>query len=145
MTEKELWGLFIKKYHLPDCEYDAWAFGVDADQLAHLVVTGKKTATASAYPLYESEGEPLPEEGEYSVILDSRDEAVCIIRTTKVSVTPFDQVSEKHAFLEGEGNRTLDYWKSVHQDFFTEELQSAGMTFSPAAELVCEEFEVIYE
>ena len=140
MTAEEMWlagGL--------EGEYEAWCYGGNPDGLAELVRSGKKTATASAFACYEAEGEPLPRAGEYSVILDSRDEAVCIIRTTKVSVMPFDQVSEKHAFLEGEGDRTLDYWKSVHQDFFTEELQSAGMTFSPAAELVCEDFEVIYE
>ena len=36
---------------------------------------GVKTATASAYPMYALEKEPLPEAGEYSVILDSREQA----------------------------------------------------------------------
>ncbi len=140
MTAEELW-----KASGLEGEYSAWSFGDDADRLAELVRTGVKKATCSLLCFYESEGEPLPQAGEYSVILDSREEAVCIIRTTNVSVTTFDQVSEKHAFLEGEGDRTLDYWKRVHQAFFSEELLSAGKTFSSTAELVCEEFEVIYE
>ena len=140
MTAEELW-----KASGLEGEYSAWSFGDDADRLAELVRTGVKKATCSLLCFYESEGEPLPHAGEYSVILDSREEAVCIIRTTNVSVTTFDQVSEKHAFLEGEGDRTLDYWKRVHQAFFSEELLSAGKTFSSTAELVCEEFEVIYE
>ena len=140
MTAEELW-----KASGLEGEYSAWSFGDDADRLAELVRTGVKKATCSLLCFYESEGEPLPQAGEYSVILDSQEEAVCIIRTTNVSVTTFDQVSEKHAFLEGEGDRTLNYWKRVHQAFFSEELLSAGKTFSSTAELVCEEFEVIYE
>ena len=58
-------------------EYEAWAFGDAPDELAALVLSGRKTATASAYPVYEAEGEPLPKAGEYSVILDSGDNAVC--------------------------------------------------------------------
>ena len=39
--------------------YEAWAFGEAADELADLVLRGIKTATCSAYDLYEAEGEPL--------------------------------------------------------------------------------------
>ena len=49
-------------------EIDAWAFGVDADLLADLVLKGEKTATASAYDLYALEDEPLPQEETFDVI-----------------------------------------------------------------------------
>ena len=68
-----------------------------------------KTATCSAALLYELEQEEYPKEGDYSVILDSTGNAVCIIRTTKVSVLPFDLVSERHAWKEGEGDRSLEW------------------------------------
>ena len=126
-------------------EYEAWAYGADPDTLAELTRTGVKTATASAGPLYELEGEPLPRAGEYSVILDSRDQAVCIIRTTRVYTVPFDQVSAEQAYREGEGGRTLDYWRRVHEDFFRKELAGAGLEFSPDMPVVCEEFEVVFE
>lgn len=128
-----------------DDSYEAWTFGDDADKLAELAVQGVKTATSSAYALYEIEGESLPEAGEYSVILDSHDNAVCIIKTVKVYVTAFDKVSEAHAYKEGEGDRSLDYWREVHEKFFTDCLKEAGLTFSPAMEVVCEEFEVVYK
>lgn len=124
-------------------EYQAWAFGNDADRLAALVKNGIKTATCSAYCFYEIENEPLPTVGGYSIILDSNDEAVCIIRTTKVYVTTFDQVSEEHAYKEGEGDRTLDYWKQCHEAFFTDELQTIGRDFDNGMKIVCEEFEVV--
>ena len=145
MTEKELWRAFINDRGIEDCEYEAWAFGTDADLLANLVLKGEKTATASAYPLYELENEPIPKENEYSVILDSNDNAVCVIKTTKVIVVPFNQVTPKHAYKEGEGDRSLSFWQRVHKEFFTECLAEVGLEFSPEMAVVCEEFVVVYK
>ena len=139
MTAEELW----EQSGLAG-EYDAWAFGSDADGLAELVSKGIKTATCSAYDFYELEGEELPKVGEYGVILDSQDEAVCIIKTTKVYVTAYDKVTEEHAFKEGEGDRSLEYWRKVHKEFFTEELKEIGQEFDEKMKLVCEEFEVVW-
>ena len=144
MTEKELWNQFKEKNNISDCDYEAWAFGVDADMLANLVLIGEKTATASAFPLYESEKEPLPEVGEYSIILDSKDNAVCIIKTAKVYVVPFKEVTAEHAYKEGEGDKSLEYWRAVHEKFFTDCLSEAGMLFSGDMKVVCEEFDVVY-
>ena len=140
MTAEELWersGL--------SGEYGAWAFGGAPNKLADLVKNGIKTATFSAYDLYEAENEPLPQAGDYSVILDAGGEAVCIIRTTRVYVTAFDQVSEENACKEGEGDRSLQYWRKVHEEFLTEELASIRMPFHEKVRVVCEEFEVVYQ
>lgn len=145
MSGKELWEEFIKKSKLSISDYDMWSFGVDADNLANLVAIGDKTATSSAYPLYELENEPLPTIGCYSIILDSKDNAVCIIQTKKVTVVPFNKVSEEHAYKEGEGDKSLTFWKKVHEKFFTECLSQVGLRFTPAMKVVCEEFEVVYK
>lgn len=145
MTHQELWAAYQTVRPEAGDDYEPWAYGADPDRLAELTRTGVKTATASAGPLYELEGEPLPRAGEYSVILDSRDQAVCIIRTTRVYTVPFDQVSAEQAYREGEGGRTLDYWRRVHEDFFRKELAGAGLEFSPDMPVVCEEFEVVFE
>ncbi len=137
MTAEEMW----KESGLTG-EYEAWSFGDDADELARLVKEGIKTATCSALCFYEMEGEVLPKVGEYSVILDSKDQAVCIIRTTKVYTTGFNQVSKEHAWKEGEGDRSLEYWRNTHRRFFIEELCKDGLDFNEDMELVCEEFEV---
>ena len=140
MTAEELW----KRSGISGT-YEAWAFGEAADKLAELVIRGIKTATCSAYDLYGIEGEPVPEAGEYSVILDSKDEAVCIIRTTKVTVIPFNRVSEEHAFKEGEGDRSLEYWREVHESFLSRELASVRLEFNEETKVVCEEFEVVFK
>ena len=139
MTAEEMWnqsGL--------TGEYDAWSFGDDADKLAQLVKDGIKTATCSAYCFYEMEEEDLPEAGAYNIILDSDDQAVCIIRTTKVYITSFNEVTADHAFKEGEGDRSLEYWRDVHKSFFTEELKEVNLHFDEEMKLDCEEFEVVY-
>jgi uncharacterized protein YhfF len=139
MTDKELWD----KSGISGM-YEAWAFGGAPDKLARLVVSGIKTATCSALVLFEMEDEPIPKPGDYSVILDSVGNAVCIIRTTRVYVVPFEDVSEDHAFKEGEGDRSLGYWRAVHEEFFTEELATVHLQFDKRMELVCEEFELVF-
>ena len=139
MTAEELW----KRSGLSG-EYEAWAFGGASDKLAALVKSGIKTATCSALIQYEFENKPIPNQGDYSVILDSVDNAVCIIRTNKVYIESFDCVSEEHAFKEGEGDRSLEYWRRVHIDFFTEEFNARKLVFDETINLVCEEFEVVY-
>ena len=144
MTAEEMWEKFVEECNIVESEYDAWAFGADADTLAELVLRGIKTGTSSAYPLYEIEGEPLPEASGYNVILNSKDEAVCIIENTKVYVVPFGGVTADHAFKEGEGDRSLAYWRKVHETFFTACMKEAGLTFDEDMKVVCEEFRVVY-
>ncbi len=139
MTAEEMWnasGL--------SGPWEAWAFGDDADGLAALVLAGTKTATASAAELYEADNEPLPAAGEYSVILNSKEEAVCVIQTVRVRIVPFAEVGAEHAWKEGEGDRSLAYWRRVHEAFFVRELAAAGRTFDPQMPVVCEEFELRY-
>lgn len=139
MTPEELW----QRSGLTGT-YEAWAFGDAPDKLASLVRQGVKTATCSSYDVCVATGEPIPRAGDYSVILDSNDDAVCIVRTTSVRVTPFAQVSADHAYREGEGDRSLGYWRAVHEDFLSRELATIGRTFDEDALVVCEEFELVY-
>lgn len=143
MTAKEMWAAFTQAQPT-DAEYEAWAFGDDADTLARLVLEGAKTATASAYPLYALEGEDLPKVGDHSVVLDAKENAVCVIRSTRVYVTPYHLITADHARKEGEGDRSLGCWRKVHEAFFREEMSQAGLTFTEDMPVVCEEFEVLY-
>lgn len=145
MTEEEIWQAFLAVS--PEAEgagFTAWQFGGDPDGLAQLVLRGIKTATTSALVFYEIEQEPLPPVGGYNLILDSRGRPVCITRTTRVYVTPFDRVTPDHAHKEGEGDLSLDYWRGIHRDFFFKELEEVGLTFHQELPVVCEEFEVVF-
>lgn len=121
IASREYWNFFWKDNE-EEPEVSAWQFGDDADTLARLVVDKVKSATCSAHILYEIEKEPLPKVGDYSIILNARDEPVCIIRTSDVSIEPMNKVSKEFAYAEGEGDRSYDYWKKTHINFFTDEL-----------------------
>lgn len=147
MTAETMWKAYCAASGIPaDTAYSAWAFGSAPDELAALVLAGVKTATASGYDLYflPGEAEPLPSVGEYSVVLDSRDAAVCVIRTERIRILPFDEVDAEQAWKEGEGDRSLAYWRQVHDAFFTEDFAACGVTFSHDSRIVCEEFQVVF-
>lgn len=145
MKAEELWSEFTAKHpEHKDDEYMAWSYGSVPDELAELTRKGIKTATASAYELYELDNEPVPKPGDFSIILDSKGEAVCIIRTTRINVVPFDEVTADFAWKEGEGDRSLQYWRKVHTEFFEEEYARHGRTFNEKIKVVCEEFERVY-
>lgn len=121
----------------------AWQFGGRPDELAQLVVDGVKSATCSGHIFYELEEEPLPRVDDYSIVLTSQDMPVCIVRTSEVTITPMNKVSVAFAYAEGEGDRSYDYWKNVHVQFFTSALSEVGLEFSEDMLLVCERLELI--
>lgn len=144
MNAQELWNKYKKINPSIGDDIDAWQFGAEADLLAKLVLEGTKTATASAYDLYAVDNDPLPEVGSYDVILDGQEQAVCIIKIIKVSIVPFKDVSAEHAWKEGEGDKSLDYWRDVHEEFFKPYFEECGLTFTPESLIVLEEFQVVY-
>jgi uncharacterized protein YhfF len=129
-------------------KYVAEQFG-DSPNLAHelaaLIVSGKKTATCSALWEWEAEGNPITEVGLKTIVLDGAGEPVCIIETKEVTIRPYDEVDAQFAFEEGEGDRTLGYWRRAHWRFFTRTLSKIGKTPALDMPLVCERFRVIYQ
>lgn len=142
MNAEEMWQAFPDKK--ADDTYLAWQYGCAQDKLAQLTLQGTKTATASSYPVYKAENEPVPAVRDYSIILDSQNQAVCIIQTTQIDIVPFYQVDEEQAYLEGEGDRTLTYWREVHRTFFESEMQSIHQKFTEDMLVVCERFKIVY-
>lgn len=143
-----MWKEYQKINPQAPLDYDIWAFGNSkemADELAGLVLEGKKTATASNYILYELEQEALPYVGEHNVILDGNGTAVAILETTSVEVVPFNEVTEEQAYLEGEGDRTLQYWRDVHEDFFKRELEEINQEFHEQILVVCEKMKLVFK
>ena len=116
-----------------------------ADELGTLIVNGVKTATCSALWEYEAEGESLPQLGLKTIVLDGRGDPLCIVETTEVEVRPYDQVDARFAYEEGEGDRSLEYWRDAHWRFFSRTLPEIGREPTTDMPLVCERFRVIYE
>lgn len=125
--------------------YTAWAFGspTDPDQatrLGLLVRDGPKRATAGLLAEYEAAGDPLPNPGDHSIILDGGGEPLCVIRTTQVEVRPLGEVDDAFAWDEGEGNRTLEWWRNAHVRFFRRE----GWEVDDDSLMLLERFELVW-
>jgi uncharacterized protein YhfF len=115
-----------------------------ADELGALVASGVKTATCGSLWEYEAEGIPIPEPGMITVVVDGKGLPLCIIETLEAVVQPFDAVDRRFAFEEGEGDRTLEYWRKVHWDYFSRTLAAIGRAPSGEMPLVCERFRLLY-
>lgn len=121
--------------------YTAWGFGDDAKPelmttLGLLVRDGPKRATTGRLDDYEADGEPIPQPGDHSVILDGAGRPICIIRTTSVDIRPYADVDEAFAWDEGEGDRTLADWRRGHEWYF----ESVGSPLEGSTRLVLERF-----
>jgi uncharacterized protein YhfF len=115
-----------------------------ADELGALILAGTKTATCSALWEYEAEGESLPETGLKTIVLDGNGNPMCIVETTEVEVWPYDEVDARFACEEGEGDRSLEYWREAHWRFFSRTLPNIGKEPATDMPLVCERFRVVY-
>src|SRR5262249_8407172 len=104
-----------------------------ADELLELVIEGVKTAPCS------TEGEPNPSRpGERWIVLDGRGEPRCVIETTEIAYRRFGEVDAAFAYEEGEGDRSLQYWRSAHRNYFHRQDK-----FSEDMVLMCERFRLV--
>jgi uncharacterized protein YhfF len=112
-------------------------------ELIALMREGTKRGTCSMLWSWEVEGEDIPEVGDIGIVLDYSGHAVMIHRTTHVDIVPFNEVSAEFAASEGEGDRSLAYWRKAHWAFFSRECAEIGRTIDEAMPLVCETFEIV--
>ena len=86
-----------------------WSFGDSpemADELASLVIAGKKRATCGSFASYQAEERPVTP-GAVHIVLNGAGEAVCVIRTLSLRLIRFNEMSAELAALEGEGDLSL--------------------------------------
>ena len=114
----------------------SFAFGDSpalADELLGLVLSGVKTATCS------TEDEPnTSTPGERWIVLDGRGHPRCVIETTEVTYRRFGEVDAAFAHEEGEGDRSLAYWREAHRRYF-----GRLGRFSEGMMLMCERFRLV--
>jgi len=125
----------------------AFSFGDSpalADELAALVVAGRKRATASLPIQSEIEGAPLPAAGDISIVTRADGTPVAIIETTDVRLVPFGAVDADFADAEGEGDRSLAWWRAAHTAFFGRVLARFGGRLDDTSVCICERFRVLY-
>ncbi|GAA1180143.1 uncharacterized protein YhfF [Kitasatospora gansuensis] len=88
------------------------------DQLVAAVLSGAKTTTTALVAGYEYDGEPLPEAGRRSAVIDSAGRRVAAIELTEVRVLRLADVDLRHALDEGEGDESVAQWRAGHEEFW---------------------------
>jgi uncharacterized protein YhfF len=145
--QKFLQGLPVdSEYRRREYDAEGWGDGPEmADELGALIAAGTKTATCSAVWEWQAEGEPWPEPGHLTIVLNGRGQPLCIIETLEVAIKPYNEVDAVFAFEEGEDDRSLEDWRAVHRRFFSRSLAKIGREFIEDMPLVCERFHVIFK
>jgi uncharacterized protein YhfF len=128
---------FLEAFYFDDNE-------LSANELAALVLAGRKQATAGLLWSHEKGNRPLPQAGDFSIVTDFSGKPVCVIETCKVEIVPFEEVTAEFAAIEGEGDGSLQYWRKAHDAFFERECKRIGRTPDPRMPVVCEQFKVVF-
>lgn len=126
---------------------EPWHFGDSAelaDKLLDIVLNGPKRATASCVEEYEIKGDPLPQVGELSIVLDGSKRPRAILRSTDIRIGPLSSVDDQFAWDEGEGDRSRRYWLDAHIDCFARDYERLGLEFHANIPVVFERFELLY-
>lgn len=140
-AERQRLGLPDARYHV--CTFADPRYATYHDELLDLVGAGKKRATAHLALDFELNAIPRRSVGDYWVVVDTASLPRYLIRVTDVDVRPFNRVEASFAAREGEGDSSLAYWAKVHQDYFEQQCEAWGVTWSGGLPVVCEGFELI--
>ncbi len=125
----------------------ASAFGDSAamqNELCALVLAGEKRATATLALRYEQAREPLPQPAYLWIFTDGKGVPRGVAETVEVTVKPFCEVDAAFAAEEGEGDKSLSYWRDAHRRFFIDDLAADGLVFSEAMDVVLERFRLAW-
>lgn len=151
MSERaaEFWERFRSEFPNVDAKepYQVWYFGNTPEmalELANLVLSGTKTATASLDSVNRAKPDDAPRPNGYSIVTDYYGEPICAIRTTEIRHLPFAEVDARFAFDEGEGDRSLEYWRDMHRNYFTREAAEIGIEFTDRSLVCCERFRLLF-
>ncbi|MGD9629136.1 MAG: ASCH domain-containing protein [Pyrinomonadaceae bacterium] len=148
-TVEQFWSCFLEKNPeiAASTSYQVWYFSNNSESarcLAELVISGKKTATASLKAVNDLEPEKAPHDGGYSVVTSFEGEPLCIVRTTEIRHLPFNEVDAQFAYDEGEGDQTLEDWQEGHWAYFVKEAAHYGIEFDETSIVCCERFDLLH-
>lgn len=118
--------------------------GEMADALLSLYLSGRKTAGSGLVKDYTAAGDPLPNIGDFWIVLDSKGVPGCILRTVRVEINMFKDVSPAIALAEGEGDLSLEYWRKAHKAAFAPHLSRLGIKNLNRAEVLTEFFALVF-
>lgn len=107
-----------------------------------VILAGEKTGTTTTSWVTDRAPETTPVIGGYSVLLDAAGAPAAVLRTTRVTMLRYRDVTEADIQHEGPTVRTLPAWHAVHQRFFTRMLTPYGLKPTEDMPVTLELFEI---
>jgi len=114
-----------------------------SESLLALIRQGRKRAGTSLFWAMEAENQPVAQPGDIEVVIDHYNEPALVTRIVRVEVVPYCEVTAEYAAIEGEGDGSLEYWRTAHWAFFSRECQRIGREPAQSMPVVCNVFEVL--
>ena len=111
--------------------------------LLALIRSGRKRAGTGLLWAYEYDGEEIAKTGDIEIVIDHLNQPVLVTRITSATVVPYDEVTAEYATIEGEGDGSLEYWRTAHWAFFSRECNRIGREPRGSMPVVCSIFEVL--
>ncbi|MCA5011468.1 MULTISPECIES: ASCH domain-containing protein [unclassified Enterococcus] len=153
---KGFWEKFLLSMDMSErpteMSYSVWHFLTEdpkdaafANELAELVRSGEKTATTTLPLIYQINAIPYPEVGSYHLITTFEGEPKAIVQAKKITLVPYQDVSQEHVFKEAEGDRSIEQWQRIHQRFFADLLTPYNRIFSTDMTVMCIEFDLVFK
>ncbi|TLQ05721.1 ASCH domain-containing protein [Pediococcus stilesii] len=146
---EHMWNEFVEKNNITKGNFQTRWFGQqdqpdEIDRLNDLILHGQKRSTSKPLAYYAAEQEAVPQVGDYYVLLNGEMKPVAIIQTVVSELIPFLRVSAEHAYNEGEGDLSLEDWRTRSSKKFTELMSHYDNKFSEDDPIVTEVFKVVH-
>ena len=110
----------VKARDVGNLPKDEFAFpGPERDRLVEAILDGRKTTTTSLMEEFIHDHEPLPSSGRRTILVNSDNQSVAVLRYASVSVIRLGLVTWQHVLNEGEGYKGLAEWREAHESFWT--------------------------
>ena len=138
----------VKAQDVGNLPRDEFAFpGPERDRLVKAILDGGKTATTSLMAEFIHNHEPLPSSGRRTILVNSDNQPVAVLRYASVSVIRLGLVTWQHVLNEGEGYKSLAEWREAHESFWTsgnmrQALDDPDFTVDEQTLVVLETFDV---
>lgn len=116
----------------------------DANTCAELVIKKIKQATAPSVWWYEYHNAPMPNVGDLFIVTNWDGVAKAVIELTNIQQVTFNKVDAAFAHAEGEGDKSLAYWRKAHKAYYRREMEAAGASFNKNMLISCERFKTIF-
>lgn len=141
MKYNEMWNEFICKNDIGD-DVDYGVFEYEKEDIDN-VLNGSLCAEISPYDVIRYNDYAIPFVGDYNIIIDDKENAICVIKTNRVDMIPFIDIKEQMA--KKLGFDSIENFRERYKKILASELKEIKENYKDEAVCVIEEFEVVYK